>query len=193
MASPHPHSAKEANVLVPRSRLVLQRGTRFTQFVLLGHTHPFCTLICRRKVTQFLLGWRTIPSSSNQVLQELPEGLVDLCLKVLQRPTISVLLFSPQVEERKDFHKETSASINTNVRVPPSLTGSSELCAANSLEDLMVLESRARPQTRDTHRKLRHIHILPTVDRLPLYRLITVSSFCLSLSYVCLQPKKNQH
>lgn len=101
------------------------------------------------------------------------------------------LFFPPQVEERKDFHKETSASKNTNVRVSPSLTGSSELGTANSLEDLMVLESRARPQTRDTHRKLRHIHILPTVDRLPLYRLITVSSFCLSLSYVCLQSKKN--
>lgn len=25
----------------------------------------------------------------------------------------------------------------------------------------MVLESRARPPTRDTHRKLRHVHILP--------------------------------
>lgn len=45
------------------------------------------------------------------------------------------------------------------VNVPP-LTGSSELCGVDSLEDLMVLESRARPQTRDTHRKPRHIHIL---------------------------------
>lgn len=29
----------------------------------------------------------------------------------------------------------------------------------------MVLESSARPQTRDTHMKLCHIHILPTVKK----------------------------
>lgn len=46
----------------------------------------------------------------------------------------------------------------------PRLTGSSELCSADSLEDLMVFESRARPQTTDTHRTLRSIHILQSIS-----------------------------
>lgn len=43
---------------------------------------------------------------------------------------------------------------------------SSELCGSISLEDLMVLESSASPLTRDTHRKLRHVHILPQLSDL---------------------------
>lgn len=115
--------------------------------------------------------------------------------------TGAVLFFSITAVFQPVSASDAAVCVTTAVRKPRERpTVSSELCCSVSLEDLMVLESSARPLTRDTHRKLRHVHILP---RLTSPLLITdgwpsppaVSGVCLSAAalrcvcfYTCLPP-----